>query len=395
MALNAEHQGFLNVFEHGNRYDLDDPSMLSLPDSEGNLTPSGMNARQFTDFQQNYGAARKDDDSFMGAFKDMRGGLSIASLPFTVGGMNDLAMNFGGPQMPPAIFDTLPGASMPMAVPPADPTFGGALKDMGGGFFSGVNGSGMLNNSMTMDPSLFSGDMPGFNLSGMENLLGDNFAGGASSAGGAIPSDLINGGGLPGNGFPASYLPGENSGIDDLLKKLGLKRPGGGPLSMGMQGLSLIMGLSRMGQMDKLANLAQQPPQTRMATFDPMGYGPRAQYLQQMNDLRADPSRVANLPGYNAGLDAITRKLAAAGYLGSGNMKSELLDYGGKAYDSEMSRLATLSGSTMPIQNTVVSSDPRAAIAAAAGNNDMLSKVLASGGFFARSLDDQLFGKGK
>jgi hypothetical protein len=59
--------------------------------------------------------------------------------------------------------------------------------------------------------------------------------------------------------------------------------------------------------------------------------------------LMADPSRVASLPGYEAGLEAVQRGMAAQGYLGSGNMATALLKYGGDFYNNALTQYGNLS----------------------------------------------------
>lgn len=64
--------------------------------------------------------------------------------------------------------------------------------------------------------------------------------------------------------------------------------------------------------------------------------------------LMRDPSSMVNMPGYKAGEQAITRNMAAQGYLGSGNMMAELANYGGGFYNDT---LRTMSGLAAPTQD--------------------------------------------
>jgi uncharacterized protein YccT (UPF0319 family) len=65
--------------------------------------------------------------------------------------------------------------------------------------------------------------------------------------------------------------------------------------------------------------------------------------------LQANPSLVSQQPGYQAGLDAVMRSLAAQGYQGSGNMATAVADYGTNAYDKAIQQLMVMSGaSTSP-----------------------------------------------
>jgi len=70
----------------------------------------------------------------------------------------------------------------------------------------------------------------------------------------------------------------------------------------------------------------------------------RPQYVNQLNALMADPSQIVNAPGYRAGEQAVTRKMASQGYIGSGNMMKALQDFGGNIFDQQVSRLAQLGG---------------------------------------------------
>lgn len=116
--------------------------------------------------------------------------------------------------------------------------------------------------------------------------------------------------------------------------------------------------------------------QNRLRKQQPTVYDPfasqRAQYQQQLAQLASDPSQITKDPAYAAGLQAIQRTMAAQGYLGSGNMMTELLNYGGNFYNQSVNRLAGLAGANLsPV------SVPNYKMAA----NDMLSRSLASMGF--------------
>jgi hypothetical protein len=68
---------------------------------------------------------------------------------------------------------------------------------------------------------------------------------------------------------------------------------------------------------------------------DPMA-ALRAQGMSRLAALNADPGgALGNTPGYKAGMDAITRQRAAMGQLGSGNLATALLDYGGNIFNQE------------------------------------------------------------
>lgn len=63
----------------------------------------------------------------------------------------------------------------------------------------------------------------------------------------------------------------------------------------------------------------------------------------QLQALMADPSSVTKLPGYEAGLEAVQRGMAAGGFLGSGNMATALQKYGGDFYNNAIGQYASLS----------------------------------------------------
>ena len=70
----------------------------------------------------------------------------------------------------------------------------------------------------------------------------------------------------------------------------------------------------------------------------------RAQYQQQLQFLMQNPSSVQQLPGYQAGLDAINRSNAAQGYTGGGKAHVDLLNYGGSIYNQQLQNLMQLAG---------------------------------------------------
>lgn len=144
----------------------------------------------------------------------------------------------------------------------------------------------------------------------------------------------------PGAALPsfggAGIAPGESGGMPIGLPGFG---GGGDPLSALMSFGSGLFGLNRSKKQDEL----QRQMVERSDPFGPQ----RAQYAARLNSLYANPSQVENLPGYKAGLDAVERKMASQGYLGSGNMMLALHDYGGRMFDNEAARLAELAGAGM------------------------------------------------
>lgn len=121
-----------------------------------------------------------------------------------------------------------------------------------------------------------------------------------------------------------------------------LKRARAHPMSTGVglfQSGQGLYGLYAAQQQSKLAARAA-------ASQDP--FGPqRAQYQQQLAQLMSNPSGITSMPGYEAGMQAVTRKMAAQGYLGSGNMMASLQQYGGQFYNDAVARLTALSGANI------------------------------------------------
>lgn len=215
--------------------------------------------------------------------------------------------------------------------------------------------------------SLFSGGQANAFAAAMENV-------GLGEAAG-LPTTMGSFGGSMGGltSLAANIAPGEMGGIpQEILKRLGINM--GGPWSTGF---SLLSGLYGMGQAGKIQRAASAPPQV----IDPFGYGIRAPYAAELAALRADPSRVTQTPGYQAGLDAVTRKMASQGYLGSGNMMAALSEYGGQFYDRELARLAGLAGAQF--QPMAFRNDTSGLAAGA----DLASKALASMGYAVRGME--------
>lgn len=155
-------------------------------------------------------------------------------------------------------------------------------------------------------------------------------------------------------------VKGGTSSWGDLLKSGGQSLLGGGakPGSMPWGSLGNLWsmgtgayGLYQASQLSKEAKALEQDPYADQ----------RAQYGQQLSALNANPGGVLpTLPGYQAGMTAVERSMAANGYLGSGNMMAALQQYGGNAFQQESARLSGLSGIDAP-------SNTNAALAARGG----------------------------
>lgn len=84
-------------------------------------------------------------------------------------------------------------------------------------------------------------------------------------------------------------------------------------------------------------------PTQASAAADP--FAPyRPQYAEQLNQLMADPSKVASQPGYKAGMQVVERGLASHGQISSGNEQAALFDYGSGFFNQYLQQLMNLSG---------------------------------------------------
>jgi len=169
--------------------------------------------------------------------------------------------------------------------------------------------------------------------SATNSVLADSSAGtagyGASSAAPVAPASplYVNGppdlsGGLP--QAAAAQAPGLGA------KLLSMAQTPKGALSLGTDLYSVYQGQQLNAAAQKYAS-AQDP----MAPY-------RAQYAQQLAALNADPSKLTSLPGYQAGLEATQRSLAATGQTTSGAGLAQLAGYGQNFYQNQVNSLAGL-----------------------------------------------------
>lgn len=110
---------------------------------------------------------------------------------------------------------------------------------------------------------------------------------------------------------------------------------------------STAIGIYQAQQMQSMAKQA-------FKGSDP--FGPyRSQYADQLSALSANPALLKNMPSYQWGMDqgtqAVSRRMAASGYAGSGNEAIELMKFGqgyaGQMLTGEQARLATLAGANI------------------------------------------------
>ena len=104
---------------------------------------------------------------------------------------------------------------------------------------------------------------------------------------------------------------------------------------------SIGSGLYGMSKADQMRQMALD--QSRRA--DPWGQsGGRSQAGAQLQNLLSNPNSITSMPGYEAGLTAVQRKMASQGYQNSGNMMAALQDYGGNFYNNAVTQLGGLAG---------------------------------------------------
>ena len=131
-----------------------------------------------------------------------------------------------------------------------------------------------------------------------------------------------------------------------------------------------ISGLSRANQLAKQAAALGK-------RADPWGQsGGRGAADAQLQGLLKDPSAIYGMPGYQAGLDAVQRKMASQGYLGSGNMMAALQQYGGDFYNNAVKNLGGLSGA-----NTNPGTGAEIELLGTKSANDLASQSMASLGY--------------
>lgn len=210
-----------------------------------------------------------------------------------------------------------------------------------GGYGGASGGASELDpNAVKMAQDLMAKGMPAEEAYIQAGIAPGDMAGGTGSAG-AAPSfngqqGMSGTGGFNASGSPAggNSLGGGASAASSVAKSTGAM-PWGSPGNVASMG-SGMGGLAMAGMLNNAAGQA-----SRQA--DP--FGPyRSQYADLMAGITADPSKVTQLPGYQAGMQAVQRSMAAQGYTGSGNMMAAMQKYGGDFYNNAMQMYGGLSG---------------------------------------------------
>lgn len=224
--------------------------------------------------------------------------------------------SYGGAEMIPAsAMSTVPGSYAPAgAVNPVADTVGAF--DLGGGL--GVDELG--------------------------NVSGGLFEGGPGTVG-------------------SEAFASSGGGFGDFIWNSMKKNPFGWA-QLGMGGL----GLYNANQLSKAMN-------ANARASDPFA-SQRAMYQGKLSELMDNPSSIEKIPGWKAGMDAVNRKMASQGYIGSGNMMVALQNYGGQFFNDYADRLAKLAGATY---------NGDAGRNLMTGNRDILS-------LYGNSLNNMLYG---
>lgn len=143
--------------------------------------------------------------------------------------------------------------------------------------------------------------------------------------------------------------------------------------------LSVGSGLYGMYQGREMQQMAERA----FGLSDPFG-SQRGQYQTQLSQLMGDPSKIFEEPAYKAALEqgqqAVERRMAAQGFLGSGNMAVELQDHAmgtaNQFFNERVSQLAGLAGAG-------IGPNFGASLSGYGGGADLQSQGLASIGFGA------------
>lgn len=284
------------------------------------------------------------------------------------------------------MLQSLPGMT---AAPGAMSGVDAAMAGFSGAGAAGAGGAAFSDSFLPTDPFNPGADpLQGFpsEAAGEANIgtntwnLNPEMAGGVPAAGTGVPGtwlDTI-------KGMIKGYNP--QQGLARSLAQQAFKLMGGGEGAAGKGGmagdiLSIGSGIYGLTQAQRLRKLAE----SNSAKADP--FGPyRGQFAEQLSALGRDPSMITQMPGYQAGQQAVERRMASQGYNGSGNMMTAMSKYGGDFYQQEMARLAGLSGANLNPAN--------AAQISQSGNTgaiDLAGKSLASIGYgFGRNQSNDL-----
>jgi len=215
---------------------------------------------------------------------------------------------------------------------------GGSLHDNFGMSFPEIGGS-----AAAIMAAIYGGSM----------LMGGEAGAGGAAGGSTIPftgadsfSGVAGSSTIPFTGADSFTGAGAGAGAgggSSWLSSLGWGGGGGGGggnswLQNLAGGTSILSGLYGMYQANQLKQMA--------GNADPFA-AYRPQYAQELAQLEADPSKIMQTPGYDAGIQAVQRGMASRGYGGSGNEATALLKYGGDIYNQRVMQLSGLAGANI------------------------------------------------
>lgn len=188
---------------------------------------------------------------------------------------------------------------------------------------------------------------------GMSGVLGGMDAGGAAAdASLGVQGDSINalegqlgagGTGMDQAGIDSLFSQGgDASGVASGLGGAAGATPGLGGMATPLT--QLLGGILGLNSAQKGAGISNDILQKLLNPPDPLASS-RAGYASQLQNMMNNPQgTVATNPSYQAGMDAVSRSMAANGYLGSGNMMNAMEQYGGNLWNQQAQFLSSLAG---------------------------------------------------
>lgn len=198
---------------------------------------------------------------------------------------------------------------------------------------------------------------------------GEALQGGVSNATGGVLGNGANVGSFTGT----AGATGNAGSLASMLKLAGGGSIGAGTAG-GASGLGTLSSLLSLGSgAYGLSNAIQMQQLAKQAGASTQ-YAP--QYAAQLAALEANPSSITSTPGYQSGLEAVERSMAAQGYQGSGNMAAALQQYGGNFFNQQVQQLQSLANP----------SGAGTALSGAAASNTAASSALAALGYGAAGL---------
>lgn len=237
-----------------------------------------------------------------------------------------------------------PGAATAAPAAGAAEAASGAASGLGGA--SGAVGATTVPAGTGLAGGLTGASGAALGTGGLETGVGV----GAGTAGTALGSGMTSGAAAAGS---AATGGGTSGGFGNFMNSLfgpGAAAPTAASLSA--MGLGGALGQTVLDLYE--ANKRRQAAGTAAGLADPFA-SQRGQYQTQLSNLMANPNSIVNDPSYKFRLDqgqqALERSNVAKGYLGSGNMPIDLINYGQGAASQELNNqksfLANLAGANI------------------------------------------------